>query len=96
MQSVRRFLALLVVLFSIPVFAQQGGSSSPPVHITGAVLSLNDNILDVKPPSAPAVWVTIPANLHVDRGALKEGVNVSVEAYWADVCYVATEVTIQK
>jgi hypothetical protein len=27
---------------------------------------------------------------------LKPDAKVSVEAYWADVCYVATQVTVQK
>ena len=96
MQSCRGFLILLVLLLSVPAFAQRTNSSAPPAHITGVVLSLSDNILDVKPAGAPAVWVTIPADLHVDRGALKVGVNVSVDAYWADTCYVATEITVQK
>jgi len=96
MQALRGILILLVVLYSAPLFAQQSSSSAPSVHITGAVLSLSDNILDVKPAGAPAVWVTVPAELHVDRSALKQGVNVSVEAYWAETCYVATQITVQK
>ncbi|HXX43942.1 MAG TPA: hypothetical protein VEJ38_04390 [Candidatus Acidoferrales bacterium] len=96
MQFCRGFLILLVLLLSIPAFAQQTNSSAPPVHIAGVVLSLSDNILDLKPAATPAVWVTIPADLHVDRSALKEGVNVSVQAFWADTCYVATQITVQK
>jgi hypothetical protein len=96
MLSIKRLLILFTLLLAAPVFAQQGSSSAPSVQITGAVQSLSGNILDVKPASAPAVWVTIPADLHVDRSALKQGVNVSVEAYWAVACYVATEVTVQK
>lgn len=96
MLSLGRSLILLGVLFAVPALAQQGSSSAPSVQITGVVESLSGNILDVKPATSPAVWVTIPADLHVDRNALKPGVNVSVEAYWAVACYVATQVTVQK
>jgi len=96
MQFCRGFLILLVLVLSIPAFAQQNNSSAPPVQIIGAVLSLSDNVLDLKPASSPAVWITIPADIHVDRSALKEGVNVSVQAYWAETCYVATQITVQK
>ena len=95
MQPLRRFL-IAAVFVAVPTIAQQGDSSTTPVRITGAVLSLSGNILDVKPSAAPAVWVTIPADLHVDRSALKEGVNVSIEAHWVDVCYVASQITVQK
>ena len=89
-------LVVLILLAAIPNFAQSAASSAPPTTITGAVQSLSGNILDVKPYSAPAVWVTIPADLKVDRDALKTDAKVSVQAYWADVCYVATQVTVQK
>ena len=95
MQLSRRIL-LSVIFLAMPAIAQQGDSSATTVHIAGAVLSLSGNILDVKPSAAPAVWVTIPADLHVDRSALKEGVNVSIEAHWVDVCYVASQITVQK
>ncbi len=94
----RRFgpvLVILILLSAIPNFAQSAVSSAPPTTITGAVQTLSGNILDVKPSSSPAVWVTIPADLKVDRDALKPDAKVSVEAYWADVCYVATKVTVQ-
>jgi hypothetical protein len=96
MHRTRRFLISLVFLFAVPVFAHQSGSSDKTVQITGTILSLSSNILDVKPASSPAVWITIPADLHVDRSALKDGVNVSVQAYWAETCYVATQITVQK
>jgi hypothetical protein len=89
-------LVVLILLAAIPNFAQSAVSSAPPTTITGAVLTFSGNILDVKPSSAPAVWVTIPADLKVDRDALKPDAKVSVEAYWADVCYVATQVTVRK
>ncbi len=96
MQRIGPLLVVLILLSAIPSFAQSVGSAAPPTKIAGAVLTLSGNILDVKPPDAPAVWVTIPADLKVDRNALKPDAKVSVEAYWADVCYVATQVTVQK
>ena len=90
------FLLVVLLLSSIPSFAQSGSASSQPVQITGVVLSLSGNTLDVKPAASPAVWVTLPDDLKVDRGALKPGVTVSVEARWAEVCYVANKMTIQK
>jgi hypothetical protein len=96
MQRVGLLLVVLVLLAAIPSFAQSSTASAPPTKIAGSILSFSGNILDVKPPNAPAVWVTIPANLKVDRDALKPDTKVSVEAYWADVCYVATQVTVQK
>ncbi|HXX18323.1 MAG TPA: hypothetical protein VEJ46_02875 [Candidatus Acidoferrum sp.] len=90
------FLLVVLLLSSIPSLAQSGSASSQPVQITGVVLSLSGNTLDVKPAASPAVWVTLPDDLKVDRGGLKPGADVSVEARWAEVCYVATKVTIQK
>ena len=95
MQLLRRFL-IATVLVAVPAIAQQGDSSATAMHITGVMLSVSGNILDVKPSAAPAVWVTIPADLHVDRSTLKEGVSVSIEARWVDVCYVASQITVQK
>jgi hypothetical protein len=88
-------VALALVLFAIPSAAQNSGKSAeakeaPAKVITGAVQSFSGNILDIKPPTtAPAVWVTIPGNMKVDRDALKPGVEVSVEARWATVTYIA-------
>lgn len=97
MSQVRYFLIALVLLAPLPTFSQATlGASSPTVQITGVVESLSGNILDVKPAQAPAVWVTIPEDLHVDRGALKPGAEVSVEAHWAVACYVASGVTAKK
>ncbi len=96
MHPAKPFSIFLIVLFALPVFARQNSSSAPTVQITGEVLSLSANILDIKPASSPAVWVTIPADLQVDRNALKQGASVSVRANWAQVCYVATSVTVQK
>jgi hypothetical protein len=89
------FLAGLIGLTAIQGVAQ---SSKPadPVQISGAVLSFSGNTLDLKPAASPAVWVVIPGDLRVDRSALKPGAAVSVEAHWADLCYIATEVTIKK
>ena len=38
----------------------------------------------------------IHAVFHVDRSALKEGASLTVNAYWDAVCYMATQVTVQK
>ena len=86
---------MLIGLTAVPGFSQSGDTSAP-TQITGAVQSFSGNILDVKPSTSPAVWVVIPDGLRVDRSALKPGVQVSVEAHWADVCYMATQVTVQK
>lgn len=96
MLPVRRLLIVLIFAFAIPGFAQQNAPPAPVVDISGKVQSFRGNILDVKPPAAPAVWVTIPDDLRADRSALKEGVSVDVKAYWNVVCYMATEVTIKK
>jgi len=95
MLRVQRFLLVLVLQWAIPSFAQSAATPSP-MQITGVVQSFSGNILDIKPATTPAVWVTIPPDLRVDRSALKPGVAVSAEARWAEVCYVATQVTIQK
>jgi len=89
-------LLVVLLLSSMPSLAQSGSASSQPAQIAGVVLSLSGNTLDVKPAASPAVWVTLPDDLKVDRGALKPGVTVSVEARWAEVCYVAAKVTVQK
>ncbi len=96
MLRVGSLLIVLILLAAVPCFAQTSAAPAQSTHIAGAILSFSSNILDIKPPNAPAVWVTIPANLKVDRDALKPDAKVSVEAYWADVCYVATQVTVQK
>jgi len=92
-------IAILVLgLIALPVnsgLAQSGGNP-PTVHIVGVVQSFSGNTLDVKPATSPSVWVTVPADLHVDRDAVKPGVEVSVDAYWADLCYIATQVSVQK
>ena len=92
-----RWLLLVFALFlvsAIPSLAQGSGATASPkqVQITGTVVTFSANILDIKPStSASAVWVTIPKNIKADRDALKPGAKVSVEAYWATVCYMATE-----
>jgi hypothetical protein len=96
----RRNSFLLIVLVALAgVMANssraQSGSAAP-VQISGVVESISGNTLDVKPAATPAIWVMIPSDLHVDRSALKAGAEVSVEAYWADVCYIATQVTTRK
>ncbi|MDE3110084.1 MAG: hypothetical protein KGL02_09095 [Acidobacteriota bacterium] len=96
---IRKSLPVLMALglFALPVVAQQNGKAAetkeaPAKEVTGTVQSLSGNILDIKPfTTAPAVWVTIPANMKVDREALKPGVKVSVEARWATVTYVALQ-----
>ena len=88
-------LVALVGLLANPSWAQSG-SAAAKVQLSGVVQSFSGNTLDLKPAATPAVWVMIPNDLHVDRSALKAGAEVSVEAYWADVCYIATQVTIRK
>lgn len=96
----RRKSFLLIVLVALAgLLANPSGAqsaSAAPVQISGVLQSFSGNTLDVKPVATPAVWVMIPNDLHVDRSALKSGAEVSVEAYWADVCYIATQVTIRK
>jgi hypothetical protein len=89
------FLVVLIVVSAVPDVAQTGSAANP-VQISGVVLSFSGNTLDVKPAASPAVWVMIPNDLRVDRSALKTGAEVSVEAHWADLCYIATQVTIKK
>jgi hypothetical protein len=90
-------IAIAVALFALPLLAQNTGKMADSKEmqmaakeISGTVQSFSGNILDIKPPTtAPAVWVTIPADMKVDREALKPGVQVSVEARWATVTYIA-------
>jgi hypothetical protein len=95
-------IAIAFALFAFPAIAQDhsnqdhGKTSAskemqmPAKDVTGTVQSFSGNILDIKPPTtAPAVWVTIPADMKVDRDALKPGVQVSVEARWVTVTYLA-------
>jgi hypothetical protein len=95
MMRVCSFLLVFILQSAIPILAQSNDTPSP-TQITGVVQSFSGNILDIKPATSPAVWVTIPVDLRVDRNALKPGAEVSATAHWAEVCYVATQVTIQK
>jgi len=95
MRSTGWFLVVLILSWAIPSLAQSSSPSSPTVEITGVILSFSGNTLDVKPATTPAVWVTLPTGLSVDRSRLKPGVEVSVEARWAEVCYIASQVTIR-
>jgi hypothetical protein len=99
MRRITFFLTLLAVFLGVSIGAKQDGARAEQpqsVEITGTVQSFTSNILDVKPPDSPSVWIAIPADLHLDRSALKEGAKVTAVAYWASTCYVATEVTIEK
>lgn len=88
-------IVMVLALSAIPAAAQQqsktdGSKATASKEITGTVQSFSGNILDVKPPTVqPAVWITIPAGMKVDRAALKPGVHVTVEARWATVTYIA-------
>ena len=93
-------MAIALVFFALPAFAQgkakkasgkqMMAKETPAQEITGTVQSFSGNILDIKPLTVqPAVWVTIPQSMKVDRAALKPGVEVSVEARWATVTYLA-------
>jgi hypothetical protein len=94
----RKFISfsLALMFLAVIVTTAQSSSTAPTVQISGVIQSFSADTLAVKPASSPAVWVTIPPDLKVDRAALKTGAQVSVEAHWADVCYVATQVTIGK
>jgi len=89
------FLAGVIGFSAISSLAQSSEASAT-AQIAGVVESFSGNTLDVKPAASPAVWVMIPNDLKVDRSALKPGAEVSVEAHWADLCYIATQVTIKK
>ena len=88
-------IAFALVLFVLPARAQEntsnaGAKETAPQEIVGTVQSFSGNILDIKPlTTQPAVWVTIPHDMKLDRAALKPGVEVSVEARWATVTYLA-------
>jgi hypothetical protein len=100
MQRFVFFLTLFVTFLAIPASAKQESAEPQPgpksVEISGTVQSFTSNILDVKLPDSPSVWITIPADLRLDRSALKDGAKVTAKAYWVSTCYVATEVTLQK
>jgi hypothetical protein len=96
MPQIGSLLIALVLLSPHSVSSQSQNSSSPTVQITGVVQSFSGNTLDVKPATSPAVWIRIPEDLHVDSSALKPGAEVSIEAHWAVVCYVASQVAIRK
>ena len=87
-------VAALIPLLGLPVAAQSDGAAT--VQISGVVQSFSGGTLDIKPAASPAVWVMVPAGLEIDRKALKTGAQVSVGAYWSNVCYIATQVTIQR
>jgi hypothetical protein len=87
-------VAALIPLACLAAGAQSGGAAT--VQISGVVQSFRDGTLDIKPATSPAVWVMVPSDLNIDRNALKNGSPVSVEAYWSDVCYIATRVTIKR
>jgi len=87
-------LAALIPVVCLPARAQSGGAAT--VQISGLVQSFGGGTLDIKPAASPAVWVMVPSDLHFDRSALKTGAQVTVEAYWSDVSYIATRVTIKQ
>jgi hypothetical protein len=85
----------LIGLSVVPRAAAQSVDAAP-VQISGVVQSFSGNTLDIKPAASPAVWVMVPSDLHLDRDALKAGAQVSAEAHWDGLCYIATDVTIKK
>ena len=98
MRRTVRLLIFLVALdgLSATVGLAQSGSAATSVQISGVVQSFSGNTLDVKPAASPAVWVMIPADLHADRNALKPGAEVTVEAHWDGLVYIASQVTPKK
>jgi hypothetical protein len=93
MMFVLILVAAVIPLVCLPVGAQSGGAS---VQISGVVQSFSRGMLDIKPAASPAVWVMVPSDLDIDRNALKTGAQVSVQAYWSDLCYIATQVTTKQ
>lgn len=100
MRRVTFLLGLILAFAAVSNFARADNppteSAAKTVEITGTVQTLSDNILDVKPADTPAVWITIPADVKVDRTAIKPGAKVAVKASWVDTCYIAKEVTVKK
>jgi hypothetical protein len=95
-ESMRHIRMLPVVIFlfalsALPCVAQKNSPMAASEEIVGTVQSFSGNTLAIKPPATPSVWVTIPEGMKVDRDELKPGTEVSVEARWALVCYVATK-----
>ena len=89
-----RMLSVVILLFALsvlPCVAQKDASMAASEDIVGTVQTFSGNILAIKPPAAPSVWVTIPEGMKVDRDELKPGTEVGVEARWAMACYVATK-----
>ena len=89
-----RMLSVVIFLFvlpALPCVAQKNSPMPASEDIVGTVQSFSGNTLAIKPPATPSVWVTIPEDMKVDRDDLKPGTEVSVEARWAMVCYVATK-----
>jgi hypothetical protein len=93
MMLVLILVAALIPLLCLPAVAQSGGAT---VQLSGVVQSFSGGTLDIKPATSPAVWVMVPSGLAIDRNALKAGAHVRIEANWSDVCYIATQVTIQR
>lgn len=85
----------LVALSMVPLATAQADQPVT-VQISGVVQSFDGETLDVKPATSPAVWVMVPADVRVDRGAVKAGAQVSVEARWDGLVYIATEVSAKK
>ncbi len=98
MPRLKSFCLAVAILIALSIVSGVAAQSSQPtpVRISGVVQSFSGNTLDIKPAASPAVWVMVPWALPVDRGSLKQGANVSVQARWDDLCYIATEVTITK
>lgn len=81
----------LFALFVLPCVAQKDSPTAASEEIVGTVQSFSGNMLAIKPPTTPSVFVTIPEGMKVDRDEVKPSAEVSVEAHWALVCYVATK-----
>jgi hypothetical protein len=93
MRQIKMFpvVMFLFTLSALPCIPQKSSPMAASEDIVGTVQSFSGNTLAIKPPTTPSVWVTIPDGMKVDRDELKPGTEVSVEAHWADVCYVATK-----
>ena len=96
MRRIKLALIAIAALIPLSLLQARAQSSAPAtVQISGVVQSFSAGVLDIKPATSPAVWVMVPADLKLDRGRLKAGAQVSAEAYWSDVSYIATQVSIK-
>lgn len=93
MLRIKTVVAMLffMSLSAVAVSAQENSKMPATMEIKGTVQSFSGDILDIWPATAPPVWVTVPHDMKVDRSEVTPGAEVSVEARWAGICYVAVK-----